>query len=100
MPDNISRHNAALSAQERSERGRKAGKRSGEIRRENRDIKERIHDRLTADDLTEIIDNLIDRAKRSTRDFEILRDTIGEKPTNRVTIDSDTIEIRVDLADD
>ena len=31
-----------------------------------------------------MIDNLIDRAKDSPKDFEILRDTIGEKPVERV----------------
>ena len=100
MPDNISKYNNSLTAQERRDLTQKAGKRSGEIRRENKLIKDRIRERITDDDITVIIDNLIDRAKQSPRDFAILRDTMGEKPTSSVEIDSDPVIIRVTLADD
>ena len=33
-----------------------------------------------------MIDNLIDRAKDSPKDFEILRDTIGEKPIDKIQV--------------
>ena len=92
MTDNISKHNAALSAEERSERGRKAGRRSGEARRENRLLRERITERMSDDDLTAIADNLISRAKKNSRDFEVLRDTIGQKPTDRNAIEFENAE--------
>ena len=95
MADNISKHNAALTPEERSERGRKAGTRSGEIRRENRRLKDAIIDRMSDDDLGEIIDNLIRRAKRNTRDFEVLRDTIGQKPKEDIVLDREPIVVRI-----
>lgn len=89
MPDNISKYNEALTPEERAERGRKAGARSGEIRRENRRLKDAIIDRITDDDLNEIVDALIKRAKRSNRDFIVLRDTLGQRPTNNMSIEHD-----------
>lgn len=49
-------------------------------------IKERILERMKEDDWDELIDNLIMRAKESNKDFETLRDTIGEKPTETVSM--------------
>lgn len=87
MPDNISKHNNALTPAERSERGRKAGTRSGEIRRESKRLKDTILEHMTYDDLDAIVDGLIHRAKRSTRDFEVLRDTIGQKPKDSLQVE-------------
>lgn len=96
MPDNISKYNAGLTAAESSARGRKAGRASGQARRETRRLKDAIIDHMTDDDLGEIIDGLIRRAKRSTRDFEVLRDTIGQKPKDSMTVErTEPIVIRV-----
>ena len=96
MPDNITKHNEALTPEERRERGRKAGTRSGEIRRESRRLKDAILEHMTDDDLDAIVDGLIHRAKRSTRDFEVLRDTIGQKPKDSMAVErTEPIVIRV-----
>ena len=42
-----------------------------------------------------MIDNLIARATADTRSFEVLRDTIGQKPKNAVEVQGSGIEIRV-----
>ena len=100
MPDNISKHNNELTAAQRSERGRKAGTRSGEIRRESRRLKDAILDHMTDDDITEIVDGLIKRAKRSSRDFETLRDTIGQKPKDALEVEEvEPVVIRVHCVD-
>lgn len=95
MADNISKYNATLTAAESSDRGRKAGQASGQARRDNRRLKDAIIEHMTDNDLDEIVDGLIRRAKRSTRDFEVLRDTIGQKPREDITIDREPIVIRV-----
>lgn len=41
-------------------------------------------------DWDEIINNVIERAKTSARDFEVLRDTIGQKPREPVDMQVDT----------
>lgn len=96
MADNISKYNASLSADESSSRGRKAGIASGEARRESRRLKDAIVDRITDDDLDEIVDGLIRRAKKHTRDFEVLRDTIGQKPKDNMAVEHyEPVVIRV-----
>ena len=95
MADNISKYNNSLSAAERRRRTQAAGIKSGETRRESKLIKDRLNGRMTDDDLDEIVDNLIDRAKKYTRDFIVLRDTLGQKPPTRALIGNDQDEIRV-----
>ena len=96
MKDNISKYNSSLSAEEASDRGRKAGIASGEARRESKRLKEAIVDRITDNDLDEIVDGLIKRAKRSTRDFVVLRDTIGQKPKDNMAVEySEPFTIRL-----
>ena len=43
-----------------------------------------------------MIDNLIARATEDTRSFETLRDTIGEKPTDKVEITDTVIEVNIE----
>lgn len=45
---------------------------------------------------TVIAYNAMERAKNNSRDFEILRDTIGEKPSDKINID---VDARVDAVD-
>lgn len=63
---------------------RMGGKASGEARREKKLIKDRILERMNQTDWDEYIDGIIQRAKDSKADAEFLRDTIGEKPVEKV----------------
>ena len=49
-------------------------------------IKERILERMNANDWDELIDGVIERAKITDKGFEVLRDTIGEKPKEDINI--------------
>lgn len=71
---------------EARERGRSGGIKSGEARREKKLIKDRILERMGADDWDEYIDGIIARAKESKADAEFLRDTIGQKPIDKVAV--------------
>ena len=74
---------------------RQGGKRSGEVRRENKLIKDRILERMGESDWDTMIDNLIARASEDTRSFEVLRDTIGQKPRDELSVEGSGIEIRI-----
>lgn len=84
-----------------------AEKRSQNIK-EKKIIRQIIEERLGCDDLNEIIDNLIDRAKNDSRDFEVLQSAMGQKPVDKVetrqtVIDMSTFttdEIKAILDDD
>lgn len=70
-------------------------------RKENREqrklIKDRILERMGETDWDQMIDNLIARAMDDTKSFETLRDTIGEKPTDKAEIDS---KVEIVMSDD
>ena len=53
------------------------------------DFKEDIEELLTQDDFKEIVLNQIKRAKTFDKSFEVLRDTMGQKPTDKVELESD-----------
>lgn len=74
------------STDEARELGRKGGIKSGEARREKRLLKDAILERMGADDWNDLVDGLIDRAKESDKAFEVLRDTIGQKPIDKVAV--------------
>ena len=73
-----------------TEQAREMQKKSAEKRSQN--IKERklirqvIEERLGGADLEEIVDNLIDRAKHDSKDFEALQSALGQKPVDKVMI--------------
>lgn len=75
------------------EEASRGGKRSAEVRRENKLIKDRILERMGESDWDEMIDNLIKRAKDDRQDFETLRDTIGQKPKDEIRVETETIRI-------
>ena len=52
-------------------------------------FKEAIEELLTQDDFKEIVLNQIKRAKTFDKSFEVLRDTMGQKPTDKVELESD-----------
>lgn len=68
-------------------------RRSVKKRKENQEKKRlfegMIRERLKDDDLREIVDNLIKRANRNDKSLEVLRDTLGEKPTEHHEIEAD-----------
>jgi hypothetical protein len=84
---------------EQREIARMGGKRSGEVRRENKLIKDRILERMGESDWDTMIDNLIARAQEDTKSFETLRDTIGQKPKDELNVDT-TVSINVELDDE
>lgn len=71
-----------------SEVARKLQEKSVKKRKENDEkrklLKELLIERTKSKDLDEMLDNLINRAKHSDKGFEVYRDTIGEKPTDKV----------------
>ena len=71
---------------EARERGRNGGIASGKARRENKLIRDRILERMGETDWDTMIDNLIERASSDTKSFEVLRDTIGQKPVEKVSV--------------
>ena len=73
------------STEEARERGRKGGKRSGEVKRERKALKEELIMLLSEGDTQQSISvALISKAMDGdVRAFETIRDTIGEKPTNK-----------------
>ena len=87
-----------LSSEEAARRGSLGGVRSAEVRRENKLIKDRILERMGETDWNTMIDNLIERASADTKSFEVLRDTIGQKPTEHIEADVNSV-IRVTLDD-
>lgn len=98
---NIEKHNAALSAEERSESAKRAGKASGEARRQHRLFKDILKDVLTApidsdDQMKAALETLglkpthenalmlaaVRKAKAGDIEaVRFVRDTLGEKPT-------------------
>lgn len=72
------------STDEARENGRKGGIASGQARREKKLLKESILERMNEGDWNEMIDALIERAKESDKAFVVLRDTIGQKPIDRI----------------
>ena len=72
------------SSEEVREMGRKGGIKSGEARREKKLFKEAIEKKL-GKSIDSMIDSMIDQANRgNVQAITFLRDTIGEKPTDKV----------------
>lgn len=77
-----------LSSDEARENGRKGGIKSGEVRRERKALKEELLYLLEQGNTQEKISlALIKQAlKGNVKAFETIRDTIGEKPTDKQEI--------------
>lgn len=104
MADNITAYNNSLTEDEASERGRLAGIRSGEIRRNNKVLRDQLHADLSDPALVaDICRGLEERARRGdVRAFEVIRDTLDpEARTNKgVSIyNEQPMQIRVTLDD-
>lgn len=68
----------ARQLQERSVQKRKKNQLERKI------FKDELIKRLGDKDFNEIIDNLILRAKKDDKSFEVLRDTMGQKPSEKI----------------
>ncbi len=95
----------ARSKSEARERGEKGGKKSGEVRRNKRQFQQAVLAALKArmDDGNTVLGNLVSaQIKRAlegdTKAFEVLRDTSGEKPTDKVeaSVNNDNKELMKD----
>ena len=77
--------NSERTPKERKELAQKAGKKSGEARREKKLLKEELMLLLAQGKTQEKISlALIEEAiKGNVKAFEVIRDTIGEKPVNK-----------------
>lgn len=84
-----------LTKEEAKRRGSLGGQASVKARKENKLIKDRILERMGESDWDTMIDNLIARASEDTRSFEVLRDTIGQKPKDALEVQGEGIEIRI-----
>ena len=74
------------STSEAREMQKKSAKKRSENIKEKKLIREIIEKRLKARDLNEIIDNLIERAKTDSKDFEVLQAALGQKPIDKVVV--------------
>ena len=92
--------NARLTPDERKANASKAGKASVKKKRENKLIRERILERMGADDWDEYIDGIIARSKETTQGAEFLRDTIGQKPKDTFAVENEHIVLRRHRNDD
>jgi hypothetical protein len=71
-----------------SEVARQLQEKSVQKRKENqlekKIFKDELIKRLGDKDFNEILDNLIARAKKDDKSFEVLRDTMGQKPSEKI----------------
>lgn len=76
--------------------GQKGGIKSGEMRRMRKTLKEHLLLLLSEDDIQEnICLSLIDKAlEGDTRAFQILRDTIGEKPMEQICMTNVNMDLQ------
>ena len=75
-------------SEEARKRGRAGGIKSGEVRRQRKTLRDELLALLSAGNTqNEMTLALIERAKNGdTKAFEVVRDTIGEKPVDKVMI--------------
>jgi hypothetical protein len=77
---------ATRTQRERQEIARKGQEASTKAKAEKKLIRERILERMKEEDWDAYIDGIIERAKESKADAEFLRDTIGEKPIDKIAV--------------
>ncbi len=64
--------------------GRNGARAREKKKAEMRILREEILKRVSANDWDEIVEGAIERAKGNPKDFEIFRDTIGQKPVDKI----------------
>lgn len=87
--------------EELREMRRKGGINSGKARREKKLFREAIEKKL-GQSLDSMVDAMIDQAKNgNVQAITFLRDTIGEKPTDKIDADlSGDVTINIELSDE
>ena len=81
------------STEEAREMQRKSAKKRSQNIKERKLIRQVIEERLGCADLEEIVDNLIDRAKRDSKDFEVLQSALGQKPIEKVQTTQTVVDL-------
>ena len=66
--------------------GSKGGIAKAKKMKEEKIFKKAIAERMGYEDFNEMVDNLIKRAKGNDKSFEVLRDTIGQKPKDELEV--------------
>lgn len=80
-----------LTSKELRERAKKGGEASAKKRAEYKTFKECFKANMTDDMRKELFNMLYNRAKRGNlKAFEILRDTLGEKPISEIAVENMT----------
>ena len=83
----INMHNLRTPSTEQArEMQRKSAEKRSQNIKERKLIRQVIEERLGGADLEEIVDNLIDRAKYDSKDFEVLQSALGQKPVDKVMV--------------
>ena len=81
--------NTQFSGKKAVENGRKGGIAKGVNAEKKRLLRDEILKAMNETDWQEMIAGVIERAKENSKDFEVLRDTIGQKPVTETLITTD-----------
>ena len=91
-PQNLTPQAHVLTSEENAKGGRNKGKR--------KKVKELIEQILTNEDMTEILENLKDRSRDSSKDLELLLAIIGEKPKEQIEVSQDApFEVKIEVVE-
>lgn len=104
MASEKSRNNLIpLTPEKAREYGRRGGIKSGEARRERKTLKDELLLLLSTGDIqNKIVTALIEQAEKgNTKAFELIRDTAGEKPSDKLEAEvKQDVSINIELSDD
>ena len=90
----INMHNLRTPSTEQArEMQRKSAEKRSQNIKERKLIRQVIEERLGGADLEEIVDNLIDRAKNDSKDFEVLQSALGQKPVEKVQTTQTVVDL-------
>ena len=104
-PENLIKPTQAFTAEERQKRASHAGKASAKARAKKRDLAQLLmlllsqpmSDNPDIDNYEGITASLIKRAlDGDTKAYEIVRDTIGQKPIDKAEITTNTIKVNIE----
>lgn len=95
---NLKRGNKPSEFKKGEKRSKESIEKQKQTIKEQKIIKDVLLKRLKVSDLEEIADNLIERAKNDSKDFETLQASIGQKPIDKI-LDVTNTEICIDFGD-
>ena len=100
-PENLKKGKATQfrTGEEQVRIAKKGGKASGIARNEKKLLRELLSEMLTDEQKRKMLNNLAKRAEKNDHSFEVLRDTLGEKPGSSVSIDGIGSVVIVDDCD-